>query len=64
MSFESNKNFASNLVLLTLSSYCSRFFIPKNNGEDVIYFAGNSLASAETVGICRAGIKRLGNSRC
>ncbi|MFI5212273.1 MAG: kynureninase, partial [Ignavibacteria bacterium] len=45
MIFESNKSYAENLDSLDpLRSYRDKFFIPKNTkGEDLVYFAGNSL---------------------
>ena len=45
MNFKSDKQFVEELDLKdTLKSYRDKFHIPKKqNGEDVIYFAGNSL---------------------
>ena len=44
MKFENTKDFALDLDSKdTLSSYRNKFFIPKKNGKEVIYFAGNSL---------------------
>jgi kynureninase len=44
MNFENTKQFALDLDSKdNLASYRDKFFIPKKNGKEVIYFAGNSL---------------------
>ena len=43
--FESNQSFAQNLDKTdSLKNFHQKFFVPKqSNGEDVLYFTGNSL---------------------